>query len=241
MLTTARYRELIADTNDPLRCPRNDGACKHCAVEFQVDPKTHQTNRGFIQQKREYGGSLIFDFKRRLLFDGPISTGAYNNISMGRGGVDFHTHPAHCLNDKKCALGLPSPLDLQNITLGALFGTVAHMVYSREGTYLVQLDSKLVRHLKSCVETTTLFFADVDKTFSALHNEFLKRPNEAYKVYCRRWVRVARMSGFKIHLFKGNTVPRIRFKCMCDLLNSSEPLNPKVEVPSAIEEQFSRV
>ena len=130
------YVRLLRENSDELQsCGM--GNCKHCAVEFKVDHETHMKHRGFVQQKKEFGGSLKFNFRTRKLTEGHVDSGAYNNISMSRGGVDWHSHPSHCLNDKTCALGLPSPMDLQNITLGVLFGTVAHMVYSREGTYLV--------------------------------------------------------------------------------------------------------
>lgn len=126
-------------------------------------------------------------------------------------------------------------MDLQNITLGRLFGTVAHMVYAREGTYLVQLNSDIVNKLRDNYEAASLFFADVDRTFSALHEEFVKKSREPYKVYCRRWLRVARTSGFRIKLFKGNKVPRIKFSCMCDLLKSGKAFVPEVNVPSQLE------
>ena len=234
------YNQLIARTRDELRsCDQTTGHCRRCVTEFKVDQQTHLKHRGFVQQKMEYGGSLTFDFGKRLLTEGTVQTGAYNNISMSRGGVDWHSHPARCLNDKTCALGLPSPMDLQNITLGMLFGTVAHLVYAREGTYLVRLDHVLFKKLKSSLDDVTLFFANVDRTFSALHESFIQHPSEAYKSYCRRWRRVAQQIGFRITLFTGHKVPHIKFKCLCDLLSSKRSFIPQVEVPDELEKSLA--
>lgn len=236
-LDSLSYARLFSSARNELQdCPRGSSQCSHCAVEFRVDPQTHMKHRGYLREKREFGGSLRFDFRNRTLVEGVVGKGAYNSISMTRGGVDWHSHPSTCLNDNMCALGVPSPMDLQNITLGCLFGTVAHMVYAREGTYLVQLDPALLTKLKSSVETVTLFFADVDRTFSALHKEFIKSTREPYKKYSRRFRRVARTVGFRIKLFKGNQIPHIRFKCLCDLLESDKVVSPDITVPALLEQ-----
>ena len=238
-MENAEYLRALRDNKEDLNTCASS-KCTHCTAEFTVDEKTHRKHRSYLTKKKEYGGSLRFDFKHRKLMEGKVDTGAYNSISMSRGGVDWHSHPSRCLNDKTCALGLPSPMDLQNITLGVLFGTVAHLVYAREGTYLVQVDSALLKKLTVSLEAVMQFFADVDKTFSDLHEEFIKRPNEPYKVYCRRWRRIARLKGFRIKLFTGHKIPRIRFKCLCDLLKSGRELTPRVTVPRELEKAAAR-
>lgn len=230
-----QYQTVLQNTREELNTCGH-GSCRHCAVEFAVEPQTHALIRSFLRQKKEHGGSLEFDFTTRLLRHKQIATGEYNSISMDRGGVDFHTHPAQCLNDDTCALGVPSPMDLQNITLGCLFGTVAHLVYSREGTYVVQLASSLLAKLKSNVNELMLFFAEVDRTFGGLHEEFLKHTREPYKLYSRRFRRVARLVGFRVHLYKGNAIPRIRFECLCSLLESRKAFVPHVSVPVFLEQ-----
>lgn len=233
------YLSLLSQAKRPLQCNGRAG-CSHCAVTFTVDRAMHLKHRAFVQQKKEYGGSLRFDFRQRKLVEGQVDSGAYNNISMSRGGVDWHSHPAHCLNDRTCALGLPSPMDLQNITLGCLFGTVAHMVYAREGTYLVQVDVSLLDKLRQSYEATSQFFADIHRTFGSLHHDFVEHTREPYKSYCRKWRRLARMSGFRVRLFAGNKVPQIKFRCMCDLLSSDKVVHPEVVVPTTLEQAFNR-
>jgi hypothetical protein len=236
IMSRVNYHHLLNTYHDDLQTCPNGKPCSHCEVTFRVEAETHRKIRSFIQQKKEYGGSLKFDFRRRVLLENSITSGKYNSISMDRGGVDFHTHPALCLNDDTCALGVPSPMDLQNITLGSLFGTVAHLVYSREGTYLVQLSSSLMDKLRASLENITLFFGDIDRTFSGLHKDFLKHQREPYKSYARRFRRLARLAGFNVRLFKGNTVPRIKFRCMCNLLTSTQTMVPNVTVPIELEE-----
>lgn len=214
----------------------NPGQCPQCRVVFSVDPQTHTRNRKFLRDKKEHGGNLEFDFGHKTLYSGDASSGAYNHISMSRGAVDWHSHPALCKNDNMCALGLPSPMDLQNITTGALFGTVAHLVYAKEGTYMVSLAPALLNRLRRGGQHAVhQFFRDIDTTFNKLHEQFLRTPSETYRAYCKRWLRIARSKGFRIRLFKLNTTPKITIGCSCELIHGRRRFIPRVVVPPNFE------
>lgn len=234
------YVDLFSRKRDQLQdCTAdNEQTCRHCAVRFTVDEATHLANRRRLQQKKEFGGSMHFDFGRSVLVAGQTDSGKYNSIAMTRGGVDWHSHPALCLNDDTCALGVPSPADFQNIALGSLFGTVAHMVYAREGTYVVQAEKSLLRRLQSSVEATRLFFADVDRVLSDMHKKFVASKRQPYHEYSKQVRQVARRFGFRVKLFKGNRVPVVQFRCLCGLLSSKQLVKPVVAVPSELENAF---
>lgn len=179
---------------------------------------------------------MQFDFGKKLLFAGEEDTGKYNHISMTRGAVDWHSHPAKCLNDDTCALGLPSPTDLENIVLGALFGTVAHMVYSKEGTYVVSLKQDLLARLqKATMADLELFMREIEHVFNDLHADFIKNTKMAYKQHCRRWIRAARQRGFVLRLFRKDAIPSIHFGCACDVRESSRIVTPQINIPTKYE------
>jgi hypothetical protein len=204
---------------------------KHCSAIFKVDKKTHLINRGFVNEMKEFGGNLTFDMKNKTLYRGDLGTGHYNGIHLSRGIVDFHTHPAKCLNNNKCALSLPSPADLKNIVIGALFGTSAHLIYGKEGTFLVQVKASKLRKIQNNNDEISKFVKKIDSVFEKLHSRFIKNKNMPYRKYITDWIVLARKNGFIIRLFKKNAVPRIRIYFDCHLYEQKQKFIPRVEIP----------
>jgi len=120
-----------------------------CGALFRFDPEFHAQNRAAINDMVEHGGNIQLDFDTMTIYPAENKTGGYNFIQMPRGAVDWHSHPRKCKNRNVCAIGLPSPADMINITLGAMHGTSAHAVYATEGTYIIQLRRELVEALQS--------------------------------------------------------------------------------------------
>jgi len=105
-------------------------------------------NRSQINKMIEHGGNTILNFDDQVIEGAQEKTGAYNSVQMPRGVVDWHSHPRKCKNDNMCAIGLPSPNDMINITSGALNGTQRHLVYSAEGTYSITVCPEKLRYLE---------------------------------------------------------------------------------------------
>lgn len=213
---------------------------KYCNAVFMLDKQTHAENRDFTRRMREYGGNLAFDMKTKTLCRGDIDHGKYNGIQMSRGVVDWHSHPARCLNNDTCAIGLPSPADLKNIMVGALFGTSAHLVYAKEGTYLVQVRASTLRKLQHDDREHTLLQRElhaIEKTFDALHDKFVNS-NMKYPQYIVLWMKAARKHHFNARLFKGDTLPRVHVYYDCHFVPKNKThFVPRVTVPHFLDDK----
>jgi len=207
-----------------------------CSATFTMNKQTHEHMRNFTKEMVEYGGNLMFDMKTRTLNAGDTDTGKYNGISMERGVVDWHSHPARCKNDNMCALGLPSPADLANILVGALYGSSAHLVYAKEGTYLIQVSADLIRQLKKDDRKHTMLSSaldQIDKHFEALHKHFLVS-HITYREYMKLWMNEISDYGFNVKLFEKNTLPSIHIVFDCHFLKRKHPFIPRIDVPGGI-------
>ena len=120
-----------------------------CTALFKLDPAFFAKARSAVKTLRENGGNTRIDYKTRTISEGETSKGEYNAIRMSRGVVDWHTHPRDCESSAKCAVGVPSHIDLVNIALGSLFGTQAHILFSSEGTYVLRISKKTAGLLAS--------------------------------------------------------------------------------------------
>ena len=175
-------------------------------TRFTVDVPTHERRRKLVGDMVEHGGNFALDLKRRVLVGGEENNGKYNKIEMTRGLVDWHSHPRKCENDNSCALGIPSPDDIHNIVLGHIYGNLGHLVYTKEGTYFIQLTPSLVVALSCNYEVLEEYLKDLKKLSDKLHAQFLKR-GFAYKDYITQWCELMRLCGLTIHFFAGNTMP----------------------------------
>lgn len=226
----------LAHGRDPLfACPRGQ-ECSTCSKTFKVDARTHTGNRHYVHDKGERGGSMSVDFKRGTLQNnGVTQSSKYNRIEMDRGAIDWHSHPGSCLNDNMCALGLPSPMDLVNIIKGSLYGTRAHMVYAKEGTYVVQLSRETMSRLQADRRSIRTYLRDIDRTFDALHKMFLKHSEQSYRQYRQVWLETASQKGLVVHFFPGDTVPEIFFEYGCSFNDSPKPVVAKINIPDHLE------
>lgn len=209
-----------------------------CFGEFTVDPEVHRENRRCTEEKVEYGGSLLIDFPHRLLLRGSLSHGEYNRLQiLERGVVDWHSHPAPCLNKNTCTEGIPSPWDLANHIIGALYGSAAHLVYAAEGTYLIQVRASVLRWLKeaSTADQRT-YVQSVKKTFLDLDREF-KRSRVSYKSYIETWLLTARKLGLNARLFRGDRNPTIKIYYDCHLPDEyqGKPYRMPINIPKSRE------
>lgn len=209
------------------------GTQKQYRHVFTVDATVHAMNRKFIDDMSEHGGTMTLNVPARTLTQGKTTGGAqYDAIEITRGIVDFHTHPAKCLNDSTCALGVPSPADITNVVVGHLYGSQGHLVYAKEGTYTIQLQPRLVELLKCDFDALVKYVHDLEAVSDDLYNALLKN-RMSYKVYVQSWLRAMKMCGLNVKLFPGNKVPRVTL-----YYAAAEAKNPElyreIAVPSSV-------
>jgi len=200
---------------------------ENCNAKFTLADKFHKRNRKFTNDLHESGGNTTIDFKKHVISEGKTSKGEYDSIHLPRGVVDWHSHPRKCLNDDKCALGIPSPADLGNVALGALYGTKVHMVYSREGTYEIKLCKLKVAKFIKDAKAFEEFTEALHHVFLGIHDKYVEKP---YKEYQNEWFKEAKKIGFLVKLWPKDNAPIIEMDYDCALEKQS-PKIMDVELP----------
>ena len=185
----------------------------------------HKKARQYMRTGRqEYGGNTVVDFKNKIIrSNGKVSVGHFTGIDMPRGVVEWHSHPATC--QRSCTVGLPSPLDMSSIAKGAVRGTLAHIVYAKEGTYVVRMRSDMresfqqfghhvsgVLFADECMQRFDQFFASVSK---ALVSTINNRTSATYAKVRQKFIKFAAKQGFSVLFFKGATRPSFRLVYDC--------------------------
>lgn len=189
-----------------------------CKGIFKVDEEFHSRNRKCINDMVEHGGNCVLDFSNKLVLPAEAKTGGYNFVNMPRGIIDWHSHPRRCKSNSMCAIGLPSPMDMVNIVLGAMHGTKAHLVYSHEGTYLVQVREEILKQLRESPCYFKMYEEKIKAVLEALHQEFLDAHLRQYRKYIQEWLVTAEKLGFTVHLFPKDTCPEIPLQYECGLV-----------------------
>jgi hypothetical protein len=206
-------------------------SCTKCSGVFTVDPAVHALNRSFVGDLKEHGGNFAIDFHRKVLIHGKLSIGEYNSLSMDRGVVDFHSHPRKCLNDKTCAIGVPSPDDLINILVGAVYGTIGHLLYAASGTYVIKVRPSLVKSLISSQARLRSYARKTRETMMALDHRF-QGGQMNYVTYKNEWLRLARKCGFIVRIFKGDDMPSISIPYSCYYSKQNQrPVLAEINIP----------
>jgi hypothetical protein len=190
---------------------------RKCNNLFRIDPVFHARNRARVtSDKFEHGGNTAIDFNKGTVTDGDHTTGQYSYVDIPRGVIDFHTHPSACKSDAECTVGLPSPPDLVNAIKGFLNGTLAHLLYAKEGTYVLQSqsDHPFLTGLAADRRNRNAHFKRMGDIFERMHERF-SNGSMPYAEHSRLYLKAMSTFGIQVHLFKGDEQPIIRLAFHC--------------------------
>jgi hypothetical protein len=193
----------------------------NCQTLFKLDAKFHHEIRNIMRTvKKEHGGDTILDFDSGIILKASVQTGEYDKVDLRRGVIDWHTHPGQCINSgKTCTIGLPSPADMGNVIAGIGYGTLAHMIFSREGTYVVKMiKSKRQRIMRDrgyrmqCMHDAIAVFDTLYKQVDRTPHESSYKAQQArhpvsYSAFKTKFMAIARDHGFLVLFFNGDTIP----------------------------------
>jgi hypothetical protein len=201
-----------------------------CKKLFKIEKKFHNSIRRYMKtSKKEYGGDTIVNFITGTVSAASVQQGQYDNVDLRRGVIDWHTHPAQCIeNGMVCTVGLPSPSDMANIIIGAAYGSMAHMIYSREGTYVILMDSVERNLIRSNVKYKEKKIKKTIYEFDNLYSIFSEKPherfrsvkkstiNKSYNNFRSEFQRLGKQLGFIVLYFQGNSIPTFYLNFHCD-------------------------
>lgn len=94
-------------------------------------------------KKHEIGGIVHVDcIGHSLYFDPKINSGQFNTIYIPKAYGNWHTHPNTCQKGR-CIVGVPSYLDIVSFLEQAKQKALFHIIFSKEGSYVLTLNSPL--------------------------------------------------------------------------------------------------
>lgn len=207
-----------------------------CTSTFVVHPESHARMREWVEDDSEHGGNFSVDYKNKQISLANTTGGIYNRIQLPRGTFDAHSHPRKC-KDGRCAVGLPSPLDLLNVLLGITNGGTAHMVYSPKVTYVIQVKPELLSEHKAQPDRFESKLTSVVKDFMPLHKRF-EKGDITEDEYDEEWEKLADKHGFAITKFKPHEIPSIQVTYPCD---RADNVVEKVHVPASYNSMIANI
>lgn len=183
----------------------------HRPTHFKVDAASHAQRRKWVYDlTHERGGNLYVGKDMHTLF--PCTTqddGKRNSIRYRRGPVDWHTHPAPCLGVDNCVMGLPSVPDLVNVCTGAHFDNLFHLLYSREGTYVLQMSPKLRQHMQTHRPSEKHLSSRIKAALQGPRDAYRER-RISYKACQAAYISRLRALGIVVRLFRDDTIPVVK-------------------------------
>lgn len=142
-----------------------------CKLKLFVPVKTLDTINKELAKKYEIAGVINFCDKDTF---NSISTNKGNKDSVytPNNVINFHTHPISAYNDGKTVWGWPSGEDIRESIKFSLAGNKAHIVFTVEGIYTIQVSPcklKKMKKLLTSEERGVLIFL-IEEYFKTTHN-----------------------------------------------------------------------
>lgn len=195
---------------------------------IEMDPELHMQNRRYVHEMMtEYGGSLTLRLDsdtHGTLTKERSHKGAYASVELADDNlIDYHTHPSRCLNENKCTVPVPSPADVVNAVAKFKQGSLAHLIYVSNGTYLIRpcLVSGVFAETTRSKNGLQTFLKQVNEEFERLYqwydvNEALGKITTSD--YQEKFLEALPAYGLLGDFFKHNDVPKFKIPLSCTQL-----------------------
>jgi hypothetical protein len=212
-----------------------------CQGAVVVERATHENILRHVHSSdaREIGGPFTFvpngqgGFVLRSQMANHQRPAGYAEINIPRGVVEFHTHPSRCQaspdksGDVQCAVPLPSAADMVNVAVGYRDGVRAHLLYSSEGVYVIQVSEALASAVSVDIEDAGAMcrlqrllcemYSAMEANHTAYANKVELLANEkmvgaAFKIHQQEWIRLAQQLGFDVQVLDADELPRLQLR-----------------------------
>lgn len=207
-----RHQKAIMQTDD-------------CFSKLQVDQQCFERLQSWVKNSKvEIGGNFKIDFKKGSMKIGEVVPGEFDSVALRRGLIDWHLHPATCMeinkDEEKCTLPVPSTHDLTNVLTGASMGTVAHFLFVVHGSFVIIAGEKVLAEFHKNKHT---FIERMNNRLLLLKKHTVTQGWTLNQISVR-FLRAIQDIGFDVQFFKKKVRPgcELSYKCF---LNSSKPLS----------------
>ena len=115
-------------------------------VKWLIDKKfVNSIKYSLLKDKYEIAGSILFkdvnckgDICDKLLLKDYRVKGLTSSVKTPHGIINYHTHPLQCYIDEETTYGWPSGEDMAINIMYAKRGTLVHIVFTMEGSYVIK-------------------------------------------------------------------------------------------------------
>lgn len=217
---------------------------RKCMYQVTIPSNQIKKIRKFVSKSREHGGNFHFNFhnpSKSVARMGDQSVGKYDEVDIAEAIISFHTHPDSC-SPTICALGIPSDSDIVNAMRASLKGQEYHILFSKDGNYVIRTPEALQRRIKSAsvfkklstkirsaVGLLLSAYVDVRKTNQVQLRSLLKELANASSGRDKTFIRkITRDLG---ETWSYNKYKRLNLLVMIKLVGMSVKLYPKLKLP----------
>lgn len=118
---------------------------------WSINPEKIQELYPLLHENIEIGGKFIIDGKttQTQLDNYKTNKGQSDSVQAPEAIVNFHTHPISCYKGEDTVFGWFSGEDVRETVLFSMKGSVAHLVISVEGVYILQVNPCILSNLIS--------------------------------------------------------------------------------------------
>ena len=130
---------------------KNKGKCK---ITVHIEPELMENINTYISSDVEHGGIMgakSVGNNKFILGIAAVTKGSKNNFTVNtpRYFITWHTHPFICYKNNLCYIGWPSGQDMGSILPRYMEGQIAHILFSNEGTYVLQLSRPMMEFMRA--------------------------------------------------------------------------------------------
>jgi hypothetical protein len=239
----------VHDFQSGTRRMQVDGECEGAVV---VERATHETILKHVHSAdpREIGGPFTFvpndqgGFTLHSQSANQNRESGFAVINIPRGVVEFHTHPSRCQaspdksGDVQCTVALPSAADMVNVAVGFRDGVRAHLLYTSEGVYVIQVSDALAAVVSVNADDSIAMcrlqklLCDMYTQLEDNHRAYARKVeltqgekaiHAMFHVHQAEWMRLAHQLGFRVQLVAPDELPRLNLhsKTVCGVKPSS--------------------
>jgi len=142
-----------------------------CKLKFNIPISMVNEINSMLKEDHEVAGVINFD-KNNNITNMKTEKGNADSVYTPNNVINFHTHPISAYNNGHTVWGWPSGEDIRETIKFSLAGNKAHLVFSNEGLYTIQVSPCKIRKMKELLddkERGILIFI-IEEYFKTTHN-----------------------------------------------------------------------
>jgi len=153
-----------------MNTPGNTGNIS-CKVKLDIPVKEINTILKELSRSYEVAGVINCNHSDKIS-GYTQNKGNNDSVSTPNHVINYHTHPINAYNEGETVWGWPSGEDIRETVLFGLAGNKAHIVFTVEGIYVIQVSSCKLKKMKTLLtneERGVLIFL-IEEYFKTTHN-----------------------------------------------------------------------